>query len=237
MALTLSGTNGVVGAGFTLDASGASVTAGVGTFSSISAGCSFTAAGLTGALPTISAANCTNLPAANLTGTLPAISGANLTGLSAGITMCDTWVVTTSSNSAGEFLIYNWSRQTSTYGGFGSAMTESSGVFTFPSNGHYYVESTISGYANGGARSYIGNEHYISTNSGSSYTEVVKGYTSGYADSAHFTATISDIYDVTSFSTTRWKLKLTSNGLLNVFGSTTGNIGLTGVRFIRLGDT
>ena len=32
MALTLSGTNGVVGAGFTLDASGTSVTAGVGTF-------------------------------------------------------------------------------------------------------------------------------------------------------------------------------------------------------------
>ena len=32
MALTLSGTNGIVGAGFTLDASGASVTAGVGTF-------------------------------------------------------------------------------------------------------------------------------------------------------------------------------------------------------------
>ena len=35
MALTLSGTNGVVGAGFTLDPSGASVTAGVGTFSSV----------------------------------------------------------------------------------------------------------------------------------------------------------------------------------------------------------
>ena len=34
MALTLSGTNGVVGAGFTLDSSGASVTAGVGTFGS-----------------------------------------------------------------------------------------------------------------------------------------------------------------------------------------------------------
>ena len=35
MALTLSGTNGVVGAGFTVDASGVSVTAGVGTFSSV----------------------------------------------------------------------------------------------------------------------------------------------------------------------------------------------------------
>ena len=35
MAVTISGTDGIVGAGFTLDASGASVTAGVGTFSSI----------------------------------------------------------------------------------------------------------------------------------------------------------------------------------------------------------
>ena len=35
MALTLSGTNGVVGAGFTLDPSGTSVTAGVGTFGSV----------------------------------------------------------------------------------------------------------------------------------------------------------------------------------------------------------
>ena len=77
MALTLSGTNGVVGAGFTVDASGVSVTAGVGTFGSLAA----PAAGLTGALPAISAANLTNLPAANITGTLPAISGANLTNL------------------------------------------------------------------------------------------------------------------------------------------------------------
>ena len=38
MALTLSGTNGIVGAGFTLDASGASVTAGVGTFTSLADG-------------------------------------------------------------------------------------------------------------------------------------------------------------------------------------------------------
>ena len=96
MALTLSGTNGVVGAGFTVDASGVSVTAGVGTFSSavigsIGAGVSVPAAGLTGALPTISAANCTNIPAANITGTLPAISGANLTGITAGITEADQW--------------------------------------------------------------------------------------------------------------------------------------------------
>ncbi len=64
MALTLSGTNGVVGAGFTLDASGASVTAGVGTFSSLNAA----ASGLTGALPALDAANLTKIPAANIVG-------------------------------------------------------------------------------------------------------------------------------------------------------------------------
>ena len=67
MALTLSGTDGIVGAGFTVDNSGVSVTAGVGTFSSLLG----------------SGANLTALPAANLTGTLPALSAASLTSIPA----------------------------------------------------------------------------------------------------------------------------------------------------------
>ena len=68
MAITISGTDGIVGAGFTVDNSGVSVTAGVGTFSSIGAGASVPAAGLTGSLPTISAASLTSIPAANIVG-------------------------------------------------------------------------------------------------------------------------------------------------------------------------
>ena len=68
MALTLSGTNGVVGAGFTLDASGASVTAGVGTFGSIGAGTSMAAAGLHGTMPTIDGHALTSINAANIVG-------------------------------------------------------------------------------------------------------------------------------------------------------------------------
>ena len=64
MALTLSGTDGIVGAGFTVDNSGVSVTAGVGTFSSLNAA----ASGLTGALPALDAASLTSIPAANLVG-------------------------------------------------------------------------------------------------------------------------------------------------------------------------
>ena len=68
MALTLSGTNGVVGAGFTVDASGVSVTAGVGTFSSIGAGTSMAAAGLHGTMPTIDGHALTSINAANIVG-------------------------------------------------------------------------------------------------------------------------------------------------------------------------
>ena len=68
MAITISGTDGIVGAGFTLDASGTSVTAGVGTFSSIGAGTSIAAAGLHGTMPTINGHALTTINAANLVG-------------------------------------------------------------------------------------------------------------------------------------------------------------------------
>ena len=74
MAITISGTDGIVGAGFTLDASGASVTAGVGTFSSLNA----SASGLTGTLPALDAANLTSIPAANIVGVCT--SGLSKTG-------------------------------------------------------------------------------------------------------------------------------------------------------------
>ena len=68
MAITISGTNGIVGAGFTVDNSGVSVTAGVGTFSSIGAGTSIAAAGLHGTMPTINGHALTTINAANLVG-------------------------------------------------------------------------------------------------------------------------------------------------------------------------
>ena len=67
MAITISGTDGIVGAGFTVDNSGVSVTAGVGTFSSLQG----------------SGANLTSLPAAQLSGALPALNAASLTSINA----------------------------------------------------------------------------------------------------------------------------------------------------------
>ena len=134
MAITISGTNGIVGAGFTLDASGASVTAGVGTFGSLNA----PAAGLTGALPAISAASCTSIPAANIVGL--ATAGFNRSGgFPEGITVADQWYLTSTFQGSVDPIQNNLSRFTSA-GNLGSAMTVSSGIWTFPSTGFWRID-------------------------------------------------------------------------------------------------
>ena len=236
MALTLSGTNGVVGAGFTLDASGASVTAGVGTFGSLNA----PAAGLTGALPAISAANCTNIPAANITGTLPAISGANLTGISAGITMANKWHLTGNFNlsSAETYYTITGTWQESTASGYntgkiGSSMTESSGVFTFPSTGIYYiVYDCITGTSNDQLNMW----NYITVGSDNTSTNYASVKASSGDSATMNTAAGTALIDVTNTSTQ----KVFVRGYANATGcylSGNSNGQRTCISFIRLGDT
>ena len=229
MAITISGTDGIVGAGFTVDASGVSVTAGVGTFGSLAA----PAAGLTGALPAISAANLTNIPAANITGTLPAISGANLTGISAGITDLNIWYMTTNF-TGGANPVLNWSKYSDkgNTGGFGSDMTESSGIWTFPSTGFWQVNVQAYAYGSTGHDSYsIYTE--ISTDSGSSYeTNPRRSYSNIPAISGSWYSQNQNTfyYDITNVSTTRLKVVIDGNPD-NI------NSGGTFARFMRLGDT
>ena len=229
MSLTLSGTDGIVGAGFTLDASGASVTAGVGTFGSLNA----PAAGLTGALPAISAANCTNIPAANITGTLPAISGANLTGLSAGVTMANSWNCSSGFNYQAQTDITSWSEDTA--GKVGTGMSQSSGIFTFPSTGIYRVRFSQSSYNIGAAEvRYIGAFIKLSTNSGSSYSILREQYDHINNDNSCTTTVVTSNYlDITNTSTTRIKFTVAAelNSTLN--GGSYG----TYVEFLKLGET
>ena len=87
-------------------------------------------------------ADINDLSASKLTGALPAISGASLTNLPAGgITMADHWRIT--ANFTGDATITsNWERHDKSpirTGNLGTGLTESSGIFTFPSTGWYYV--------------------------------------------------------------------------------------------------
>ena len=236
MALTLSGTNGVVGAGFTVDASGVSVTAGVGTFSSIGAGASVPAAGLTGALPTISAANCTNIPAANITGTLPAISGANLTGITAGITEADQWRVSSSFTVSGSsFITSNWERVDSTgWDKIGTGMSESSGVFTFPSTGIWNVIFWTTVRPTDNTTMYAGVEYYYTTDN-SSYSNVANFY-GGVSTTAFFDNIFAQhIFDISNVSTHKLRFRASSASTCG-YSANTSETQLAAT-FIRLGDT
>ena len=191
-----------------------------------------TASKLTGALPAISAANCTNIPAANITGTLPAISGANLTGLSAGVTMANSWNCSSGFNYQATTDITSWSEDTS--GKVGTGMSQSSGIFTFPSTGIYRIRFSQSSYNIGAAEvRYVGAYIRLSTNSGGSYSILREQYGHINNDNSCTTTVVTSNYlNVSNTSTTRVKFSVAAelNSTLN--GGAYG----TFVEFIKLGD-
>ena len=174
--------------------------------------------------------------------TLPDVADATMATVN-GITMCDTWVVTTAfTNTSGNAVTSNWyniSTQNSLYGGIGSSMTESSGVFTFPSNGIYLVYHSFFGqseYTTGIASAYAGAEQYLSTDSGSNFNFRQGSYNSAYGAGSHFTVEGYVVYDITDFSTHRLRFHVSSQNLTKYFGSGTTSK-QCGATFMKLGET
>ena len=235
MSLTLSGTNGVVGAGFTVDASGVSVTAGVGTFGSLAA----PAAGLTGALPAISAASLTSIPAANIVGVATAGFGNASGAYSQGITMADQWRITSnlSGSGASAYITANWERNdTAGFEKIGDGMSESSGVFSFPVTGKYLIMAKCNIYSERSGVNYYQRLQIHTTQNNSSYTIQAEGYGSHAEQYTRGEMSASFIFDVTDTSTHKVKFRqYTYHGDSFILGSS--SINDNNFTFIRLGDT
>ena len=239
MAITISGTNGIVGAGFTVDNSGVSVTAGVGTFSSVQgSGANLTAlpaANLTGSLPALSAASLTSIPAANIVGVCT--SGlSDASGVLAGVTVIDQWRITSSFTGDNDYLTSNWERTDNPSAAIllsGGGMTESSGVFTFPSTGIYLILATTRGNRSSNV-SYAGIQIEPTTNN-SSYSNMADGFSSLSNSNYYFHATAQLVFDVANTSTHKLKIKVAADGNTNFSGDST--VQMTGATFLRLGDT
>ena len=187
---------------------------------------------LSGTLPAVSGANLTNLPAANLTGTLPAISGANLTGISAGITHASTWYL--SSNFTGSATpVTGLSAYTGAgAGSIGSAMTISSGVFTFPTTGIWWIGVNCGFQLDGDSR-YNRAEVRTTTNN-SSYSYAHSPYCfiddSGSSGAIYSDQHTSHLFDVTDTSTHKCRIDVeVQNGSVQTW--------MLKVAFIRYGDT
>jgi len=153
-----------------------------------------------------------------------------------GITEADQWRLNADFTSNNTTINAGWERNDSTgFGYIGTGMTESSGIFTFPSTGIYWIHfkanmlnSTTSQYLG------IGIE---TTPDNSTYTEVANSYTNAYTGNAHSVVVTNIFFDVTNTSThkVRFSTKNPQAGTNTVLSNSGKNI--TDVTFIRLGDT
>ena len=164
-------------------------------------------------------------------------SGVSQSGL--GITMADQWRVTAefTTNTSVTDITANWERiDTSGQGTIGSAMSEASGIFTFPSTGIYIVRASCSAYRDGDAR-YV-NLQILGTTNNSSYIMLSESYDSieqAQASSTYANPTTETFVDVTDTSNVKVKLAIRATDTCNVKGSTDSNV--LPFTFIRLGDT
>jgi len=152
-----------------------------------------------------------------------------------GIEMADQWRLSADDaiDSSETDLDSNWERVDSTgFGTIGSAMTQSSGVFTFPSTGIYYVFFQIWGYANSGTDYF---RAIIRHDNGSGTTTTMADGRSYIVNGQYAIATASCLFDCQNTATDKIIFYGGGNTTNSILGATDQN--RTYATFIRLGDT
>ncbi|MDA7481102.1 hypothetical protein N9A07_01320 [Candidatus Pelagibacter ubique] len=169
-----------------------------------------------------------------------AISAAKLaSGVGVGITVADQWRYAGGTNFSTEAVIDASLERVDTtgQGTIGSAMTQSSGIFTFPSTGVYLVNFICNFYTSSSADSrYAYNQIRITTNN-SSYTSAAQGFQSvkQVSSATYGNVSTSTLVDVTSTSNVKVAFAFASDVTVILQGSTDKNF--THMTFLRLGDT
>jgi hypothetical protein len=167
----------------------------------------------------------------NVAGTLQSGGSA----ITQGITMADQWRITANLSSNGTNVVgTNWERNDTNFDKIGTGMTESSGIFTFPSTGIYIIIFNGLLYADN-AVAYAG-FHLQQTTDNSSYTDAIYGYGGNASASGRYSGFYGNgIFDVTNTTTHKIRLRTTSPSTVTFQGST--SIQATGITFIRIGNT
>ena len=160
---------------------------------------------------------------------------------SLGVTMADQWMLTSSFSPGGAVSIVTsgWGRVSRAgYGSIGSAMTQSSGVFTYPQTGIYFVEYTAQ-LISTSAQRYLGGR-IQTTHNNSSYAHAADvnthiGITNSYGAYSQITCSvIQDVQDVTQ-DKVRFCVSAFTPSDTTLQGDSSR--AATHVTFIRLGDT
>ena len=154
-----------------------------------------------------------------------------------GITMAEQWrlstILTCSTTDTDVDVTANLEKvDTDSPGTIGSSMTESSGVFSFPSTGVYLILNNYMFYNGSSSSSYNGLITRVTTDN-SSYSYATENYVG--VNSNYNNGSSAFIFDVTNTSTHKVKFTYFVNSSVTLRGSTSNN--MTSFSFIRLGDT
>ena len=158
---------------------------------------------------------------------------------SAGIEMAQHWRLT-SSSQGNQTPLTNWEAADNSFAGnLGSSMSVSSGVFTYPSTGIYFVIYTLVGYSDSSTQNLIGSIQQ-SVDGGSNWGNAAYGLNGIYDYSNSYpswgnTAT-HYIFDITDTSQQKTRF-IYGAGQGPEYAKGDTNISYTCVTFIRLGDT
>ena len=161
-----------------------------------------------------------------------------LAGASAGIEVAGQFRLTTGFNGSANPITSNYEEVDTFYSRIGSAITESSGVFTFPSTGVYMIAAHTSVQYNG-----ENNYHELilqgTSDAFSSDTSTIASKYCASADhgtTSYYGASCHAIYDVANVSNNKIRLRINSQqGSATTKGSSTNT--QTSLTFIRVGDT
>ncbi len=151
-----------------------------------------------------------------------------------GITEADTWRLTANTTSQGD-VTSNWERVDNTgFGKPGTGLTESSGIFTFPSTGYWLVATTVA--FNGEYTSSYNSGHLMTTTDNSTYANAVLVETSHEGNVGNSCATQNHLFDVTDTANCKFKLNWgAQSGSIAIVGNTDKT--RTGITVISLTDT
>ena len=196
-----------------------------------------------GGLPAGSVTDATiaGMASSKLTGALPAISGASLTGIESGLSDFDEWYI--SSNITGsQDPFTSWTRSNASdarHGIKGGTMSHSSGIWTFPSTGYWFISFTAWTF-NQNRKNRYSQYRIQTTSNNSSYNEQAAGGCRNENDSGdgngatYVSAHCQTIFDVQN--TSNYKAKFTVD--VEDSGSTTmGGRNFSSFTVIKLGET
>jgi len=157
-----------------------------------------------------------------------------------GITVADEWRLTSAFtfNNGVQPITANLERvDTAPQGQIGTAMSVSSGVFTFPSTGYYLINYIVA-YASS-TQAYVGGIIQGTTNNGAdNYPSLARGFDRIQAGSVTLGGFVvyETIVDVSDTSNVKVRFAIESNGT-SPSAQASSSENQTSMRFIRLGDT